>query len=90
MRVLLRWAPTSSVSSFSISAAGWIFYWKSRGLAIELKVKGGIGPTFHQVERYTTYDAVRGVVLFRPRALALPLTLNDKPVRVIEFWQHML
>lgn len=61
------------------------FFIPSLGLAIEVKTRGSAAAVLEQVSRYSSLPQVRAVLVVSSRIqLAhLPVTLNDKPLRVL-------
>lgn len=55
------------------------------GVAVEVKVDGGLSEVTRQIHRYAHLEAVRGVLLVtsRSRLANLPAAVNGKPVAVL-------
>lgn len=61
------------------------FFHEAAGIVIEVKIKGSIGRTLHQLERYAALDVVKGIVLVTTRSaqgLLMPEVLQGKPLAV--------
>lgn len=66
------------------------FFWESRGIVLEVKIKGNYAQHYQQLERYAQDPRVKGIILIRTRGKPLPEELNNKPVRVINLWPYLL
>ena len=63
-----------------------------RGVAVEVKVHGGLGPLTRQLCRYAEHAAVDGILVVPPRHdhRRVPDTLFGKPVAVLYLGSYLL
>ena len=60
------------------------------GIGMEVKIKGGRMAIYRQVERYSKFDSVTGLILITNVAMGFPKELNGKPCYVISLGERWL
>lgn len=60
------------------------FFFPTSGIGLEVKAGKSWSrvKVYRQVERYTKYPDIRGVILATGRAQTLPALINEKPIRL--------
>jgi hypothetical protein len=64
-------------------------FYKS-GIAIEVKIKGSAKSIYKQIERYSTFEQVKTLVLVTNKPMGFPKTINGKDCFVINLGKAWL
>jgi len=66
------------------------FFFPGTGTGIEVKIKGEKRSIFKQLQRYAAFDDIKEILLITSKAMALPDSINNKPVKYYNISQAWL
>lgn len=66
------------------------FFFINTGLCVEIKIKGGKKAIYRQLVRYSEFEQVEALILLTNKSMSLPLSINNKPTKIINMGMSWL